>query len=63
MLRIKHGLKNTCCVHLCGSEVQVSAGVVVTYWILVYLVAQFHGSPKASEQILGEVQNLIFYFM
>lgn len=61
VLWIKHGLKNTRCIHLCGSEMQVSTSIVMTYWISVYLIPQIHGSHKASELISGEVQNLLFY--
>lgn len=44
---------------LTSVEVQVCAGIVMTYWILIYLILQLHGSHKTSELILLEVQNLI----
>lgn len=42
-----------------GLKWQVCAGIVMTYWILIYLILRLHGSHKTSELILREVQNLI----
>lgn len=39
---------------------EVRAGIMMTYWILIYLILQLHESHKASELILREVQYLIF---